>query len=100
LATQVAEKTVRTLDILHGHAGNLGVQNRTRKEMQRKITGVSSQSAVLTTYRQELMVLSYVGEMEENARLDLSVCEGYGVRMHSDNTKVSNGGEVLESVIG
>ncbi|GKC65856.1 hypothetical protein Tco_1098454, partial [Tanacetum coccineum] len=23
----VAEKTVRTLDILHGHAGNLGVQN-------------------------------------------------------------------------
>ncbi|GJW91663.1 hypothetical protein Tco_0169216, partial [Tanacetum coccineum] len=25
---------------------------------------------------------------------DLSVYEGYGVRMHSDNTKVSNGGEV------
>ncbi|GJU50804.1 hypothetical protein Tco_1220359 [Tanacetum coccineum] len=25
---QVAEKTVRTLDVLHGHAGNLCVQNR------------------------------------------------------------------------
>ncbi|GKC97286.1 hypothetical protein Tco_1167561, partial [Tanacetum coccineum] len=43
---------------------------------------------------------SYVGEMEENARLDLSACEGYGVRMHSDNIKVSNVDEVLESVIG
>ncbi|GJV92948.1 FRIGIDA-like protein 3 [Tanacetum coccineum] len=31
--------------------------------------------------------------MEENARLDLSVCEGYEVRMHYDNIKVSNGDE-------
>nr|GEW81572.1 elongation factor Tu, mitochondrial [Tanacetum cinerariifolium] len=53
---QVAEKTVPTLDVLHGHACNLCVQNRTRKEMQGKITGLSSQSAVLTTYGQELMV--------------------------------------------
>ncbi|GJQ93506.1 hypothetical protein Tco_0004645 [Tanacetum coccineum] len=111
LTPQVAEKTVRTLDVLHGHAGNLCVQNRTRKEMQRKITGLSSQSAVLTTYRQELMTMPVLLERCNSGRIrrrakwrnDDYICRGHILNGMSDSlfdvyTNVESAKELWDSL--